>query len=248
MVKDPDLGVPLVWQDDSPPGAPPTSVCLPPPGLVGPYGFPAGCSPYPTGYTNHEYPQLDPGPPGYIHPTLPIGPYPNLVTGVYQTPPGPYQSFDQNSDSYQYPGAYQNVGGPNCSNQSPYHQNHFAQSVVICPRQQQIPMIVKEQVSMVGATFLSCLVFWCCGSFIFGGIAFVLAMVGSSASSSGNSNEALRLKRASYALSIVGIIISTIIVAVLVGLKVHVAKQTSSSQHCYYVYNSLDGTSQYVCN
>lgn len=72
-------------------------------------------------------------------------------------------------------------------------------------------------VSMTGAYILSFIVIWFCG-ILFGWIALVIAVVGQKSAAAGNTSHAIRLRKASYCVSITGIIAGIIVAAVLAGI------------------------------
>jgi hypothetical protein len=78
-------------------------------------------------------------------------------------------------------------------------------------------VVVAQQttVSMIGAIVLSCFVLWCCGC-LCGLIAFIIALVGQNKSSEGKTQSAIQLRNVSYGISVVGIVVGVILVAVMV--------------------------------
>jgi len=60
--------------------------------------------------------------------------------------------------------------------------------------------------SFVGHIALSCVVFWCCG-WVFGLIGFILALVGQDRANTGDREGARALGRASYGVSIAGLLV-----------------------------------------
>lgn len=84
-----------------------------------------------------------------------------------------------------------------------------------------------SNVSMVGAMALSCIVFWCFFG-VFGGIAFILALVGQNANTFGDTRRAIQWRKASYGVSAVGIVVGVVVIGIIIGVS------TSSSQSSYY--------------
>jgi len=80
---------------------------------------------------------------------------------------------------------------------------------------------------------LSCFVFWCCG-WIFGLIAFILAMVASNSQNAGQYLEAQKLGKASIGVSIAGIIVGVIVIAIIVGVNVSYYNSVNSNQSNQY--------------
>jgi hypothetical protein len=97
---------------------------------------------------------------------------------------------------------------------------------------------------MTGAIILSCITFWLFG-FLFGGMAFLLAIVGQSSSSAGDSRGAVQMRNASYGLSTAGIIIGVVVIGVVAGLYGS-ATLNAESQPYRSCYNSKYGT-YYSC-
>lgn len=119
-------------------------------------------------------------------------------------------------------------------------QQQQQQQVVVVNNQAPTAVFVPT-VSMSCAITLSCLVFWFCG-WLFGGIAFILALVGQSAAAEGDTLGAIRLRNASYGLSITGIVIGIIIIIVVPAVIV-TAAASAVTRNCYYNYNGV-----YTCN
>jgi len=72
--------------------------------------------------------------------------------------------------------------------------------------------------SFTTLVLLACLVMWCCG-FIFGLIAFILAVSGRDRAHLGDGAEAHRLARASLWVSIAGIVVAVVIVVVTASVS-----------------------------
>jgi len=72
-----------------------------------------------------------------------------------------------------------------------------------------------------------CFVFWCCG-WLFGLIAFILAMVARDKDRSNKREEATRLGTASWVLSGVGLVLGVVILVAVIVINV-----TSSKKHHY---------------
>jgi len=77
-------------------------------------------------------------------------------------------------------------------------------------------------------------VFWCFG-WLFGLIAFVLAIIAADSETSGKREEATRLGRASLGVSIAGIVVG-VIVAVAIGIYLNNSYSTTSDPHSHYTY------------
>ena len=73
-------------------------------------------------------------------------------------------------------------------------------------------------VSMTTAIMLSCVVFWFFGM-LFGAIAFVLAVMGNDSSTRGDILGALRLRNASYGVSVAGIVIFIVMITIIVVIN-----------------------------
>jgi energy-coupling factor transporter transmembrane protein EcfT len=90
--------------------------------------------------------------------------------------------------------------------------------------------------SYCGLIALSCFVFWCCG-WVFGLIAFILALVGQSQESSGQVLGGRGLAKGSFWVSIAGIIVGTILIVLIIIVMV------ASPRRCVYNYRG-----DYVCH
>lgn len=154
--------------------------------------------------------------------------YPSQPVGQPYPPPG----YGQPQPGYTYPSCPPYNAAVQSNAPTSEHQQ---QQVVYVGGQPQGPTPVyitqaPPVVSMVGAIVLSCFVFWLCGM-VLGGIAFILAVVGYSSAASGDTRGALQLRNASYGLSIAGIVIGVIIIAVVAGLA---GTAASRATYCYY--------------
>lgn len=114
----------------------------------------------------------------------------------------------------------------------PQHQHPQQQMIIVQPQMAPTFVYQPHPVSMTGAIVLSCFVFWCFG-WLFGAIAFILAVIGSDSSHSGDISGALRLRNASYGVSVAGIMIGVIVIIVVI---VYVTSQKA----CVYRTN-IDG-------
>lgn len=199
---------------------PPESVALPP------YSNPA------------EYPSTSGLPyPQYYPPQAPVMGYPQ----PYGPPPGgqPY---------YPNPGVVY-PGYPAPTYQSalpPYQQQQQQQQTVIVNQPMGVApfyVVGTPYFSMVGAIVLSCISFWFCG-FLFGGIAFILAMVGKSSAAAGDIHGAIRLRNASIALSVLGIVIAFIVIGVVAGTF---GRRNYYYSYCSYYYDRRYYSYYYTC-
>jgi hypothetical protein len=123
----------------------------------------------------------------------------------------------------QYPGAYY------------YPQQQQSSVVLFGAPPPQGTFTVQETPryqSFVGAVVLSCFTFWFCGV-IFGAIAFILAISAHSSASSGDQSTARRLSRASFAVSITGIVIGMGAIIVIASLLGSLYSRTYTT-NCYY--------------
>lgn len=102
--------------------------------------------------------------------------------------------------------------------------------------------------SYSGVKALACITAWFC-NWLFGLIAYILAVMAENAHPT-NPDEGRKLGRASIGVSIAGIVVSVIIIAIVVGVSLgggHSSSSSSSSSSCYYVTNYY-GTRTYTCN
>lgn len=164
---------------------------------------------------NQQYPTLNPLEMAnqYLPPAVPCMVYPQPYA---LTPPGqPYSqtcyATPQTGYMYLSPPLVNYYYGP----QQPLPPQQQQQQVVYV-NSQQIP-VLKPVVQMNGAIVLSCYVFWCCGM-VFGGIAFILAMVGFGESDEGNTEVAKRCRTASYAVSLIGLAAGIVLILIFILL------------------------------
>jgi hypothetical protein len=146
-----------------------------------------------------------------------------------QTVPQPvqYQGYQGQGFPAQYPGYPVQYPAPNGTPQQ------GAPGTVFIIQQPAVQVASRAPArSYVGHIVFSCFVFWCCG-WLFGLIAFILAVVASNYSSEGRTSEAARLGKASLGMSIAGVIVGVIIIVVI--LAVSFARPRSTS--CSYVYD-----------
>jgi len=100
------------------------------------------------------------------------------------------------------------------------HQNNPAVVMVSSTGQPYaVPADTHVYKSYGGQIALACFVFWCCG-WLLGLIAFILAMMASSSANSGQHQEAENLGKASCWVSIAGVIIGTIVIAIIIGVSI----------------------------
>jgi len=131
------------------------------------------------------------------------------MAGQMESPP-PYTQYN-NPKSFEG-----GQPGPSFPPQQQQHQHQPQQQVVIVQPQVAPTYIYRPHpVSMTGAIVLSCFVFWCFG-WLFGAIAFILAIIGSDSSQNGDITSALRLRNASYGVSVAGIVIGIIVIIAVI--------------------------------
>jgi len=107
---------------------------------------------------------------------------------------------------------------PDVSAQDNPHTNPYQPTTVIV--EQPAPSAhVERRRTFVGQIVTSCLVTWCC-CILFGGIAFILAMVANSRSANGKSEEAKKMGRASCWMSVAGMVIGFIVGAIFIGIYI----------------------------
>jgi hypothetical protein len=160
-----------------------------------------------------------------------------MASGMENPPPyTEYNHPEYNHQEYNHPKAMH--GGYSVQSFPPHQQpqpqqTHQQQQVVIVQAQDAPTFVYRPHpVSMTGAIVLSCIVFWCFG-WLFGAIAFILAMIGSDSSQNGDISGALRLRNASYGVSVAGILIGIIVIVVIIIFVVSNANQTHGST-CMY--------------
>jgi uncharacterized membrane protein len=96
--------------------------------------------------------------------------------------------------------------------------------VVISETATAAPVQLVE--SFVGQIVIACLVLWLC-SCLFGLVGFILAMVASDKAGS-DPTTANKLGKASYGVSISGIIVGIIVIAIVVGVTLGTASSSAS--------------------
>lgn len=124
-------------------------------------------------------------------------------------PPPPYSESDGREAPYN---KHVHQGGPTVSAAPAAPQQNVIVVTDVAP-----PNVVYNPypVAMTTAFVLSCVVFWCFG-WLFGAIAFILAVMGSDSSTRGDVIGALRLRNASYGVSIAGIVVGIVVITVVV--------------------------------
>jgi hypothetical protein len=96
----------------------------------------------------------------------------------------------------------------------PNHQQQQQQQVVVIGGDHHDhPVHIVAVESYFGQMAFACFVAWCC-NWLFGLIAFILAMVASSTAVS-DPHSARHMGRASYGVSIAGIVVTVVVVAIL---------------------------------
>jgi uncharacterized membrane protein len=163
-------------------------------------------------------------------------------------------------EGQKYPQGQQPQHYPQGGQPPQYAQGQQPQAYYNPGQQQQQPSSVvvvtqpqRAYTSFTCAIVLSCLVFWCCG-WIFGLVAFILAMVGQSSAASGDEAGAIQLQKASYGVSIAGIIIGVILLIVVIVVMVAgtaaVVSEVAKCQpvgNCYDYGYYLDGFCRKCC-
>lgn len=179
-------------------------------------------APFPTQSNQTNYNQE--------YPTKQYQPEPPILEYPYGQPPYQQNQLPPPGGQPPYSNGWQSYPATQ-PNYTP-NQNGARTVVVIkqAPAAYQQPIYVQ---SFGGQIALACCVFWCFG-FLFGLIAFILAMVASSSATEGKVHEAASLGRASYGVSIAGIVVGCIAAAIIIGITV--SQANSSSSGCTY-YN-----------
>jgi hypothetical protein len=169
---------------------------------------------------------------------------------IVQQPPSLTTSFtDQYSNNPQepggprgyqapFPGPYQHPQPPP---PPPPQQQQPQQVVVISQNTTATPVRLVE--TFVGQTVTACHVRWCC-NFPFGLVGYILAVVAGDKAGS-DPATANKLGKASYGVSISGIIVSIIIIGIFVGVSLGTASSSASggsgsrsgSSCSYYSYS-----------
>jgi hypothetical protein len=172
--------------------------------------------------TNPQYPQhQQPYPPPPYQPAPGTAPYPQPQ---YPLAPGmaPYPQ-------------------PRYYAPTPQQQQQQQGSNVVVIGGQPVPVIYQQRpnTNFTGAIVFSCIVFYCCGG-MWGLIAFISAMGGQSASSSGDETRARQFLRCSYALSIAGVVTGIIVIIILA------VTLTKGSSSCSYGYH-YDYSNNKIC-
>jgi len=135
-------------------------------------------------------------------------PYEESPQPVFYTPSHPYSSPGHSYPSNQY--VYTLSGDKTFSQPS---QSVFPQVIVIGEVQQS--SIHRSYGTQMA---LACVVFWCCG-WLFGLVAFILAVMANNSDRDGNEPEAVTLGKASMWVSVAGIVIGFIVIAIAVGIS-----------------------------
>jgi hypothetical protein len=173
--------------------------------------------------------------------SLPPSPYyPQTSQQVPNNPPGAYPAYPPAYVAPMYPTSQPGYG----YDQTPSHQpsapsTPHAQTIIIGQPGSIYQQGYRE--SFTGQIVLSCVTTWLC-CWILGLIAFCLALTAQSSASAGNATEARKFGRASYILSIIGIIVGIVllifaVVYVMTTTKVHSSYSSSSPSP----YNNLYG-------
>jgi hypothetical protein len=150
-------------------------------------------------------------------PAMPAAGYtqPGMPTAGYTQPGMPAAGYNQPGMPYPqppfYPQGYYPPPPMMCNNNNIQMQQQQTTNVNVVIGQQEPVM------SFRGPIALACFTAWCCNP-LFGLIAYILAMVGRSEAESRNVDTAIKLSRASYGISISGILVTIIIVATVVGV------------------------------
>jgi len=169
----------------------------------------------------------------------PYAPYPtDKNAGAYPPPVYPNAFPPQNPPYPNSPtpgAAYYQPTQPGASGMQQQQQQQSV-TVVNVANAQPATVIVQSPPleSYVGYIVFGCLVFWCCNP-LFGLIAFILAIVADN-TKHGDRIGARRLGKASLWLSITGIIVTCIIIAIAVGVSVGTA-----TKNCAYAAYTLNG-------
>lgn len=125
-----------------------------------------------------------------------------------------------------FTGPYQDFAHTGLHQHQPPYQHGSAgqmqQVVVVGQQQQQQPQVVVGRRTYDSYTWhiiLSCIVFWCCG-WVFGAIAFSLAVYANSYSASGHPEGARRLGKASIVVSVIGLVVGVVLITIFIILAV----------------------------
>jgi len=167
-------------------------------------------------------------------------PDPYFQTGYPNQSPAPNYVVNQNPYGYNpQPVTSYGVPPPYGNGQAYQQQGQVPQTVVVTGQPQVIYQPVMMHRTFCGHIVFSCFVFWCCG-WIFGLVAFILALVAADKETSGRREEATRLGHASMGVSIAGVVVGLIVAAIVIGVVVSNASSTVSDTYSssYKNYNS----------
>jgi len=90
----------------------------------------------------------------------------------------------------------------------------------------------SERISLTGHIIFSCFVFWCCG-WMFGLIAFILAMVAQDRSNAGDVEGARSMGKASLIVSVVGVIVGVVALIVIIVYFVQATKEVENIENSW---------------
>jgi len=132
---------------------------------------------------------------------------PEAKGGYQQAAPNVPLVHSQGNQNY---GSYQQ-GPPQYGYTQQYPGQPGAPPVMVLPQ----PVIYVRGRSFDAQIALSCFVFWCCG-WMFGLIAFIVALMAKDRDSQGQSEEATKLGKISMWISFVGIVVGIVVIITVI--------------------------------